>query len=107
MEHWIFGALLTFLAGAAVSFLNYCISRTVMRKKPDAYPMTTVVRQITNVAYLAAVYFITPYTPWGLVPLLIGAALGSTLPMFCFTYLLVKEGGKGQGGTENSNSDKK
>ena len=100
MEHWIFGALLTFLAGAAVSFLNYCISRTVIRKKPDAYPMTTVVRQIMNVAFLAAVYFIAPYTPWGLIPLLVGAALGSTLTMFFFTYLLVKEGGRNGSGSE-------
>ena len=58
------------------------------------------VRQIMNVAFLAAVYFITPYTPWGLIPLLVGAALGSTLTMFFFTYLLVKEGGRNGSGSE-------
>ena len=96
MDHWLIGAALTFFAGAAVSYLNYCISLLVMRKKPDAYPMTSVIRQITNVAYRAAVYFITPYTPGGLIPLLIGAALGSPLSIFFFTYLLVKKSGKEQ-----------
>lgn len=100
MEHWIIGAALAFIAGVAVSYLNYRISLAVLRRKPDAYPMTSVVRQITNVAYLAAVYFITPYTPWGLIPLLVGAALGSTLSIFLFTYLLVKESGKDRSGSE-------
>ena len=96
MNHWITGAVLAFAAGIAVSLLNYRISLLVMRKKPDAYPMTSVIRQITNVAYLAAVYFIAPYTPWELIPLLVGAALGSTLSIFFFTYLLVKESGGAQ-----------
>lgn len=96
MDHWIFGAALAFFAGAAVSFLNYRISLMVLHKKPDAFPMTSVIRQFMNVAYLAAVYFITPHTPWGLIPLLVGAALGSTTSMFFFTYLLVKESGKDQ-----------
>lgn len=94
MENGIFGATLTFAAGVFVAFLNYLLSRAVMQKKPDAYPMVSVLRQLVNVAYLVAVYFAAPYTPWERIPLLVGAAFGSTLSLFLFTYLLVKESGK-------------
>ncbi len=92
MNHPILGAALAFLGGAALSYVNYLLSRTVLRKKPDFVSATAVFRQIFNVAYLAALYFFAPSTPWGLVPLLLGAAFGITLPMFYFTFLLLKEG---------------
>lgn len=90
MENGIVGAVFTFVAGVGVSFVNYLLSRTFMRRKPDAFPTVSVLRQTVNVAYLVAVYFIAPYTPWDRISLLVGAVLGSTLSLFVFTYLLVK-----------------
>ncbi len=92
MNHALFGAALAFFGGAALSYVNYLLSRTVLRRKPELVAATAVIRQVLNVAYLAALYFLAPLTPWGLVPLLLGAALGITLPMFYFTTLLLKEG---------------
>lgn len=103
MNHGIFGAALTFVGGAAIAYVNYLLSRTVLRKKPDFVAATAVVRQVLNVVYLAALYFLSPYTPWGLVPLLIGAALGITLPMFYFTALLLREGGTDKKSTKPTN----
>ncbi len=94
MNHWLVGAAAAFVSGVCVSFLNYHVSLLVLRKKPQALPMTSVVRQFINVAFLVAVYFLAPHTPWNLIPLLIGAALGTTLSMFLFTYLLVRKTGE-------------
>lgn len=91
IEHWVFGALLSFLCGALVSFINYLITRAILKKKPQMLTVSAVIRQILNVAYLAAVYFISSHTPWGVVPLLVGGVFGITLSLFLFTYLLIKK----------------
>lgn len=100
MNHWFFGAALAFLAGTAISYINYRISLLVLRKKPDAVAASSVARQFLNVAYFAAVYFLTPYTPWGLLSTLVGAAIGITIPMFWFTYLLLRASGNRPAGTQ-------
>lgn len=91
LEHWMFGAVLAFLCGALVSFVNYLITRAILTKKPQMLTVSAVIRQILNVLYLAAVYFISPHTPWGVVPMLVGGVFGVTLSLFIFTCLLIKK----------------
>ena len=104
MENPIVGAVLAFLGGVGVAALNAALSKSVLKKKPSALASFFAVRQIINVAYLAAVFFLAPYLPWELFPLLIGAALGITIPSFYFTAKLTryndslhKTNGKGDG----------
>lgn len=106
INHWFFGAVLAFLAGAVISYINYRISLLVLRKKPDAVAASSVARQFLNIAYFAAVYFITPYTPWDMIPLLVGAALGVTIPMFYFTYLLLRVSGNKSAGNKPESTKK-
>ena len=94
MEHWLIGALIAFALGAFVSFANYLLSRTVLRKKPQFYPFTAILRQVFNVAWILAVFFIAPVTPWSRTVLLIGGVFGITIPMIFFTFLLLRETGK-------------
>ena len=91
MNHWITGAIITAAAGAGIAYVNYLLSRYMLKKKPDLLTALPVMRQCFNIAYLAAVYFLAPYTPWDRIPLLVAAVIGITIPMFFFTYLLVKQ----------------
>lgn len=89
MEHWLVGALLAGLGGVLISYLSYLLSRQVLKKKPSLFSAVTVPRQIIQIGYLAVVYFLQPMTPWGLVELLVGAAMGLTVAMFFFTKSLL------------------
>lgn len=91
MEHWLVGALLAGLGGVLISYLNYLLSRQVLKKKPSLFSAVTVPRQIIQIGYLAVVYFLQPMTPWGLVELLVGAAVGLTVAMFFFTKSLLHD----------------
>lgn len=91
MSSPIFGGLLAFAVGFAVSLVNYLISRAVIRNKPVLITAASVVRQIFAVGYLVLLYFLAPRLAWGLPALLIGGALGVTLPMLYFTFLLLRE----------------
>ncbi len=90
MEHFAVGAALTFALGVLVSYINYRLTLTFMKKRPDAALVPSLLRQLMNVLYFMAVYFAAPYTPWERVPLLVGAAAGATLSLFLFTFLLVR-----------------
>ena len=52
--------------------------------------MFSIVRQIINIGYLVGVYFVSSIVSVDLKYLLIGAALGITIPMFYFTNKLLK-----------------
>ncbi len=84
-------ALLAALGGVIVSLINYLISRAAMKAKPALLPATSIFRQLISIGYITLVYFAA--TRLELEPLapLIGAALGATLPMFYFTYRLVRD----------------
>lgn len=90
IDNNIFGALLAFCIGAAIAAVNYGISRYVLKKHPDKYAFTTMIRMVLQVGFLVAVYFLGGYTPWDTLWLLAGGVIGITLPMFWFTYRLVK-----------------
>lgn len=90
MDIPILGAALSFLGGVGIAALNAALTKAVLKKKPSALASFFTVRQILNIGYLAAVYFLAKVLPWDLFPLLIGAALGITLPSFFFTAQIAK-----------------
>ncbi len=78
-------------AGLLVAFVNYLFSKSVLVKAPQKYSLITVVRQILQVGFLAAVYFIGTKTELAdPVYLLVGAVLGMTVPMIYFTKKLLR-----------------
>lgn len=86
----VFGAALAFAAGAAVAALNYAVSRYLLTKRPSMYAGMQILWQSVQIAYLAALILFGASTPWDRLWLLAGGCLGITLPMFWFTYRLVK-----------------
>ena len=90
MEHWFIGATITCLFGILVSFANYRLSVRLLVKNPASIQISTLARQILNIGYLAAVYFLAPYTPWDRIAMLVGAVVGVTGGLFYFTYRLVR-----------------
>mgnify|MGYP004506050583 FL=1 len=90
MEHWFIGAMITCLFGILVSFANYRLSVRLLVKNPASIQISTPARQILNIGYLAAVYFLAPYTPWDRIAMLVGAVVGVTGGLFYFTYRLVR-----------------
>lgn len=87
--HIAWGAA-AFAVGTLVCLLNYFISRGVMLKNPSNYALCTVIRQILSVGLLIACYVIGQKTELNTVALLVGAALGVTLPSFYFTHKLLE-----------------
>lgn len=85
-----FGAALAFAGGAAIAALNHVFSRYLLTARPSMYVRMQAVRQIVQIAYLVILLLFGGHTPWDTVWLLAGGGLGVTLPMFYFTYRLVK-----------------
>lgn len=90
MGHWIVGAALAALTGVLISLINHRLSLMMLKKNPNMLAMMSMPRQVINIAYLLAVYFLAPMTPWDRVPLLVGAVVGLTGSMFFFTHALLK-----------------
>lgn len=86
----IFGASLTFVIGLVIAFLSFLFSKYMLKKHASKYAISQALKQMVQVLYLVAIYFLYSYTPWSLMWLLAGGALGITVPMFYFTYKLVK-----------------
>ena len=84
------GAAIAFVIGTAISFVNYLLSKRILVTRPDQYAITTVIRQLLNVAYLVVCFFIAEHVAVNLAALLIGAVLGLTLSSFYFTWKLLK-----------------
>ena len=84
------GGVLAFLAGFAVSGVNYALNLRAVRKRPDAIASLSVVRQALSIGCLAAAYFLARVLPWGSTPLLVGAALGLTIPSVLLSMRLAK-----------------
>ena len=83
--------VISLLGGVAMASVNYVITNAVMKKKPNMLSITAVIRQVINVAYLAAVYFVSSAVLSSVVYPLVGAVVGLTVPMFIFTFKLVKK----------------
>lgn len=86
----IIGAVITAFAGFLIAFINYIFSKNVLLKSPDKYVVTSIGRQVLQVAFLVAVYFIgSKIQTVDIIYLLVGAVLGMTIPMFVFTKKLL------------------
>lgn len=106
METQIVGGLLAFLGGVAISILNYCINRWTLKNKPDALAAMSVVRQLLNLVYLFAVFFLRNVLPWDIAWLLIGAALGLTVPSILLSVWLARQSTSGDPMQENETTEK-
>lgn len=86
----IIGAVAAAAIGFLISFINYTFSKKALVNTPDKFPATFMVRQFLQVAYLVVVYFIGAKTAVAeLMYLLIGAAVGMTVPTIFFTKKLL------------------
>ncbi len=94
MSFWLWGVFAAFSCGFAVSVLNFLLSRYALKKHPQMFASFTAVRMLTSIACFALAYFLAPYTPWKPIFLLIGVALGLTIPLFFFTAVLIREASK-------------
>ena len=90
MDTNIIGVVIAIISGFLVAVINYIISKTVLEKAPKKYSLITVVRQVLQIGFLVAVYFIGTKTQEAdVIPLLVGAAFGMTVPMIYFTKKLL------------------
>jgi len=87
----ILGGVLAFLGGTGVSALNYAINLRTLKKKPDAIPNMSMVHQVLSVVYFVAAYLVGRHTPCGHVPVLVGAAVGLTIPNILLSMHLAKK----------------
>lgn len=90
MNENIVGAVITFALGIVVAYLNFLLSKLILKKQPEKYALGTIIRQITQILYIVAVYFMSTFTPWDTWYMLIGAVLGVTVPMIYFTHKLLQ-----------------
>lgn len=95
------GLLAAFAVGASLSYLGYRWLKTVMKRNQRRYPLVMWLRTVVSVIYLVALFALGQYTALDLPFLLIGGALGVTLPTFCFTVMLLKHPAETGGGKEN------
>ncbi|MBQ4562186.1 MAG: hypothetical protein IJA55_07685 [Clostridia bacterium] len=73
-----------------MAYINYAVSKYLLKKYPDMYTGGQVIRSVIQIGYLVLLYTLGGHTPWDPLWLLVGGCLGITLPMFYFTYKLVK-----------------
>lgn len=100
----IVGAVIAAGLGMLVALFNYLLSKQVLLKMPDKFALVTVARQVIQVGFLVAVYFIgTRLTKVNSVYLLAGAVLGMTVPMFFFTKKLLAINNSTEGKEVNDN----
>lgn len=90
MNENIVGALITFALGIVVAYLNFLLSKVILKKQPEKYALGAIIRQITQILYIVAVYFVSTVSPWDTWYMLIGAVLGVTVPMIYFTHKLLQ-----------------
>lgn len=90
MHSNVFGAVLAFLAGAGLAAAGYGLSRRVLKKNAGKYVAAQMAKQVIQVLFLVGLFVLGGRTPWDRSWLLVGGALGLTLPMVWFTYKLVR-----------------
>ncbi len=92
MESALFGACLAALVGGCLAFVNYRLT-AISAAKPGGTMLSLVpiVRMLLSVGYLVVLFLVGPATPWSPVWLLVGGAIGLTIPSFAFTFLLLRK----------------
>ena len=90
----LIGPVIAALLGAFIGILQYAMTRKMALKR-DASPgllgAVPAIRIVIDAAFLAAVYFLSPYLPWPRTRMLVGAVIGLTVPLLIFTPMLVRE----------------
>ena len=84
------GAACAFLAGAAIAWAGYALSRRTLEKRPGLYAAVQAVKQLVQIGFLVLLFLLGDRTGWDRIWLTVGGALGVTLPMVFFTARLVK-----------------
>ncbi len=87
MKFFVFVA--AFAGGTLLAYLQYLLSRYVLLHNESRYPLVAAVRIITGIAYLAAMFFLGRRLG-NIYFMLIGGAVGTTVPMAFFTVRLTK-----------------
>lgn len=91
MPQSMIGFVLTLLIGVCIAYVNYRLTAKSAKNPTGQFAVVSLVRQFLNFGYLAAVFFVAPLTPWDRTWMLVGAVLGVTLPLFVFTFLLLRQ----------------
>lgn len=86
----IISAIVAAVVGFAIAVVSYLISKTVLRKNPQKYATTSLIRPVISVSFLVALYFVGDKLFADPTYLLIGGVLGMTVPMFFFTKKLLQ-----------------
>ena len=82
----LIGAAVCFAIGIGIAFLNFAISKHTLKTNLDKIALTTVLRTFISVSFLGLVCLASKLLGRDITFMLIGAALGATLP----TPLLTK-----------------
>lgn len=86
----IIGVIVAVVCGFFIAFLNYILSKIILTKAPEKYSLITVVRQVFQIGFLVAVYFVgDKIQSVNTIYLLVGAVVGMTAPMIYFTRKLL------------------
>lgn len=81
-------ALIALLGGVLVSYICYRVMKEFIIKNKNLATVAPI-RQIIGIAYFAGAYFIAKKLGIEVVPTIVGAALGITLPSIVFSSRLV------------------
>ena len=90
MGHWLVGVIISFFFGVTVSFVNYKVSKTMLKRNPKALSSLFMIREAFIIVFLITLYAVSGFTPWNGVYLVIGGAVGATVPTIFFTYALLR-----------------
>lgn len=104
MNHPIVGCILAALPGVLIAWINARLTAKAARSGTTTLSLVPVLRMVLSVGYLALVFFVSPHLPWDSLWLLAGACVGLTLPMFFFTFGLLKQLNADSGQNENKES---
>lgn len=77
------------LIGFGIAFISYIISKTILKKAPEKYAATTLLRQVLQLGFIFAAFIIGRKTGFDATYILVGGVLGLTVPMFFFTKKLL------------------
>ncbi len=91
----VISAVLAFIAGAGVGYINYLLTSALAAKRPRAAAAVMPLRTAVTAAFIAAAYFISKAARVSTVAVLIGAAVGLTAALLVFTIRSMKKSGDG------------
>ena len=103
MNHPLIGAAFFLILALGVAYGNYRLLKGALTKSTNRILLIFLLRELINLLFLAAVFFLAPYTPWSRFVLLISAVVGLTVGLFGFTFSLIKKiPSQDQGGDNNN-----